>query len=165
MHACKTGHGSDARVVSDRGALSVELKGGKPTKDDEAWLGFGREGGNAGDEGFDCGGAVGVAEALDDCSARGHSTLQDGDVDRATNGDGAELGNVRGADGVRELVVRADEHVDGVSCSQRLQCDARSETARRGDDKDDCGRARGRHACDAGVRQVRFVDTNGAGAA
>ena len=52
MHACKTGHGSDARVVSDRGALSVELKGGKPTKDDEAWLGFGREGGNAGDEGF-----------------------------------------------------------------------------------------------------------------
>ena len=36
MHACKTSHGSDARMVSDRGALRVELKGGKTAEDDEA---------------------------------------------------------------------------------------------------------------------------------
>jgi hypothetical protein len=46
MHACKTSHGSDSRVVSDRVSLRVEWKGGKAAKDDEAWLGFGGEGGD-----------------------------------------------------------------------------------------------------------------------
>jgi len=56
-------------MVCDRGAVGVEVEGGEAAKDDEAWLRLGGDGGDGGDEGLNGGGAVGVAEALDDCGA------------------------------------------------------------------------------------------------
>ena len=69
-------------------------------------------------------GAVGVAEALDDCGGGGDCALQSGNVSCAAYGDTAELGDVGGADGVGEPVVRTDKHVNGVARCQCLKRDA-----------------------------------------
>jgi hypothetical protein len=70
------------------------------------------------------GGAVGVAEALNDCGGGGDCALQSGNVGSCADGDAAQLRNVGGADSVGQPVVRTDEHVDGEAGCQCLKRDA-----------------------------------------
>ncbi len=104
MHACKTSHRGNARVVCDGCSISIEVECGETAKNNEAGLGIGGEGGDGGYEGLHCGGTVGVAKALNYSRTRSHCALDCEGVNCAAYGNGAEFGNVGDADGERELV-------------------------------------------------------------